>query len=114
MLSAHPWAGGTRLTGGTLEFGVRALADATLTRPPAVADLLVAGHAGAVVQRAVTGASAPEWLAFAHSALAGSMALKKRFAEYRQSAFRRSAFHMILRRSCRAHLRTACFRSGRS
>lgn len=77
MLSAHSWTGGTRLTGGTLEFGVRALADATLTIPPAVADLLVAGHAGAVVQRAVTGASAPKWVAVAHSAFADSMALKK-------------------------------------
>lgn len=114
MLSAHSWAGGTRLTGETLEFGVRALADATLTRPPAVADLLVAGHAGAVVQRAVTGASAPKRIADAHSAVAGSMALKKRFAGYRQSAFRRSAFHIILCRSCHTHLRTACFRSGRS
>lgn len=50
VLSTDSWAGGAGFTGGTLEFGVSALTGATFTRPPAVTDLLVAGHTRAVVQ----------------------------------------------------------------
>lgn len=50
VLSTHSWTGGADLTGGTLEFGVGALADAAVTRASAIADLLVAGHARGVVQ----------------------------------------------------------------
>lgn len=70
MFSAHSWTGRADLTGGTLEFGVGALAAAAVASASAVADLLVAGHAGAVVQRAIAGASGPHGIADANSALA--------------------------------------------
>ena len=70
MFDAHSRAGRAGLTGESLELGVCALAGATLTGPPPVADLLVAGHACAVVQRAVTGAALPVGFADALSAYA--------------------------------------------
>lgn len=50
VFSTDSWTGRADLTGGTLEFGVSALADAAVTRAPAIADLLVAGHTCGVVQ----------------------------------------------------------------
>lgn len=73
MFSTDSWTGWAGLTGGTLEFGVSALAGAAFTRSPAVTDLLVAGHARAVVQRAITGASGPHGVTDTHSALTASM-----------------------------------------
>ena len=49
VLRADSRAGGTDLTGGALELGVGALADATVTGPPAIADLSIAGHTGGLV-----------------------------------------------------------------
>lgn len=50
VFSTHSWTGRADLTGGTLEFGVSALADATVTCAPAIANLLVAGHTCGVIQ----------------------------------------------------------------
>lgn len=41
VFNANAWAGGTDLTGWTLEFGVGAFADSTFTRTTAVTDLPV-------------------------------------------------------------------------
>lgn len=73
VLSAHSEASGAHLAGGTLELGVGALAGATLAGPPAVTDLLVAGHARAVVQRAVAGTALPHGVTLAHSAVTRSV-----------------------------------------
>lgn len=73
VLGAHSQAGGAHLAGGTLEFGVGALAGAALAGAPAVADLLVAGQTRAVVQRAVAGAARPHGVTLAHSAVARSV-----------------------------------------
>ena len=74
MFDAHSRAGRAGLTGESLELGVRALAGATLTLSAPVADLLVAGQAGAGVQRAVTGSAIPVRFTIAHSALALAVA----------------------------------------
>lgn len=73
MFSTHSWTGRADLTGGTLEFGVGALAGAAVTCASAVADLLIAGHACGVVQRAITGTSSPQWITDANPALAASV-----------------------------------------
>lgn len=73
MFSTHPWAGRASLTGGTLEFGVSALAGATFTCSSAVTDLLVAGHTRVVVQRAITSTSGPHGVTDTHSAITVSM-----------------------------------------
>lgn len=73
MFNTDSWAGRTSLTGGTLEFGVSALAHAAFTCSSAVADLLVAGHTCAVVQRTITGASGPHGITDTHSALAATV-----------------------------------------
>lgn len=73
MFGTHSWTGRADLTGGALEFGVGALAGAAVARASAIADLLIAGHACGVVQRAITGTSGPHWIADANSALAASV-----------------------------------------
>lgn len=73
VFSTHSWTGRADLTGGTLEFGVGALADAAVTRASAIADLLVAGHTCGVVQWAIAGASSPHWLTDTNSAFTVSM-----------------------------------------
>lgn len=73
MLSAHSWTGGADLTGGTLEFGVGALAGAAVTVASAVADLLIGGQTCGVVQRAIAGTSSPHWLTDTNSALTFSV-----------------------------------------
>lgn len=45
MFGTHSWTRRADLTGGTLEFGVGALAAAALTLASAVAELLIAGYA---------------------------------------------------------------------
>lgn len=77
MFSTHSWAGRASLTGGTLEFGVSALAGATFTLSSAITALLVAGHTCAVVQRAITGASGPHGVTDTHSTLTASMPYQK-------------------------------------
>ena len=74
MFDAHSRAGRAGLTVGSLELGVCALAGATLTDPALVTDLLVAGHAGAGVHRAVAGIARPVGVTGAHSAVASAMA----------------------------------------
>lgn len=73
LFSTDSWTGRAGLTGGTLEFGVSALASATFTRSSAVTDLLVAGPTRAVVQRTITGTSGPHGVTDTHSALTASM-----------------------------------------
>lgn len=73
MLCADCWTGRTRFTCGALEFGVIALAGATLTYSSAVTELLVAGQTCSVVQRTVTGTSRPHGITDAHSALTASV-----------------------------------------
>ncbi len=55
VLSADTGAGGTDLTGRTLEFRVVAFADSTLTSTAAVTDLPVLSETGGGVQGAVAG-----------------------------------------------------------
>lgn len=55
MFNADTWAGGTDLTGWTLEFGVGAFADSTFTSTTAVTDLPVLGEAGGSLQGAIAG-----------------------------------------------------------
>lgn len=57
MLGADAGAGGTYLTGGTLELWVSALAVPTFAGSPSVTDLSVLGQTGGGVQGAVTGAA---------------------------------------------------------
>lgn len=73
VLGADSRASGAGFTGGPLELGVCALTGAALARPSAVTDLLVTGHARAVVQGAVTGAACPRVVTDANSALATAM-----------------------------------------
>lgn len=73
VFSTHSWTGGADLTGGTLEFGVGALADATVTRAPAIANLLIAGHTCGVIQGAITGASSPHQITDTNSAFTASV-----------------------------------------
>lgn len=49
VFGADSWTGRTCLTGGTLEFGVGALASAAFALSSAVTDLLVARQARAIV-----------------------------------------------------------------
>lgn len=63
VFSADSWTGRAGFTCGTLELGVCALANATLTSSSAVTDLLVGGQTCAVVQRTVTGSTAPHGVA---------------------------------------------------
>lgn len=55
VLSAHAGAGGTDLTGRTLEFGVGAFAGPAFTSASPVTDLPVLGETGGGVQGAVAG-----------------------------------------------------------
>lgn len=73
VFCTHSWTGRADLTGGTLEFGIGALAGAAVTLASAVADLLIAGHTCGVVQRAITGTSSPHWFTDTDSAFALSM-----------------------------------------
>ena len=73
MLSTDSWTGRAGFTCGTLEFGVCALAGATLTRSSTITDLLVAGLARGIVQRTITGASRPHGVTDTLSALTDSV-----------------------------------------
>lgn len=55
LLGADAGAGGTDLTGWTLEFGVGAFADSTFTSTATITDLPVLGEAGGGLQGAVAG-----------------------------------------------------------
>ena len=73
VLSADSGAGGADLTGGTLELGVGALADATLAGAPAITYLLVGCQAGGGVQGTVAGAACVVGIADTHPALTTPM-----------------------------------------
>lgn len=73
MFSTDAQAGLTHLTGLPLKLGIRALADAALTDPPAVADLPVCGHARGRIQRTVARAASVVRIALAHATLADTI-----------------------------------------
>lgn len=73
VFSTDSGAGGADLTGGTLELGVSALADATLAGAPAITYLLVGCQAGGGVQGTVAGAARVVGITDTHPALTTSM-----------------------------------------
>lgn len=73
VFNANAWAGGTDLTGWTLEFGVGAFADSTFTSTTAVTDLPVLCEAGGCIQGAIAGTACVVGITYALPAFTAPM-----------------------------------------